>query len=170
MSKFEEMCEAATTAHKHFTEYSARCRQYMFSLVDGLVKYCQIPTTHITFMRWNKCEGELSQYLEAEEGKKWALVSAVEFDNVGTWCHLGVCITLNPSNPKSSRWVSFALCMSEQEGKPTVKIGDFGKQYQVDLKDARQCDQFYEEIVKMVKQCFDTHNRDSKAIGFNVGS
>jgi hypothetical protein len=173
MSKYEEMRDAADTARKNWSQNRDRCWGYISTLVNGLIAYCEIPEPldRITFLKWNEATGERRAYREAEDGMRYTLPGATVFDREDGYWHLGVCVTLSPPGTLPSQWVSFALCVTEHEGKPMVKIGIPGKPRQIDLNDPRQCNEFYESIVDNIKSSFsDSRKSDSKRIGFVVSS
>ena len=55
-SKYEEMCDIATTARKNWMAHRDRCRQYMASLVVGMLSYFGIPKERVRYLRWNEQE------------------------------------------------------------------------------------------------------------------
>ena len=173
MSKYEEMREVADTARKVWIQYRDHCWGYMSLLVNGFMAYCEIPVDmdHITFLKWNEDRGEeQGRYKQAEEGMNYTLLGATVFDSEDEYWHLGVCITLTPPNVLPPQWVSFALCVTERDGKPLVKIGVPGKPRQIDFADLEQCNAFYESIVENIKESFrDSKKSSSKKIGFVVG-
>ena len=169
MFKYEEMCEAAETARKKWIEYREHCWRDMGALVHGLATYCAIPIDRITFLRWNKAKGEAGKYTEAEEGMKYTLTGAMEYDDTDRFWRLGVCITLSPPGVIPEHYVSFALCLSQHDGKAIVKVGDIGKPYEIEFDRLAQCNDFYDGIVESVKQSFsDPQKPGPKTIGFKV--
>ena len=147
-SKYEEMCDVATTARKEWLARRERCRQYMVSLVTGMLSYCGIPQDRVAYLRWNEQE---ESYAEPEKGK-YLLPGAMSFDDSGD-CRLGVCIILTPPGTFPERWASFGLFVSEQDGKVLASVGP-KKPLPIDLKDSSQCNKFYDAIVNSVKQSF----------------
>jgi hypothetical protein len=171
VSKYEEIRDVAAAARKSWISQRDRCWSYMGNLVNGFVKYCGVPFGQITYLRSNEASGELRAYREPEDGGRYTLLRAIVFDDEDGYYHLGLCVTLTPPNVFPPQWVSFALCVTEKDGKPTVKIGFVGEPRQIDLNDASQCGAFYEGIVESLKQCFrDPKKSNSKTIGFGVSS
>jgi hypothetical protein len=138
MSKYLEMQKAVQDGMGMWEKYRERCYQHLAFLVKGFISYCQIPRENITFSPLNK---------KAEEGTKYYLVGASHYAVDGFW-HLGVCLNLG------LRTALIELCVSERNGKVFVKIGRDGKQREVDLADNTQCEDFYEGIIKIVKDFF----------------
>jgi hypothetical protein len=170
MTKYDEMCEAASTAASRWLQYRDRCWSHMALLVNGLMAYCGIPKDpeHVTFLKWNEATGEDRAYLEPGEGKMYAPLGAIEFDIEDSYWHLGVSITLTRPDLSPQR-VFFPLCVTEREGKLMVKLGANGKERQIDQNDPAQLDAFYEHIVEIVKQCFRAPRKPTtKPIGFVV--
>ncbi len=171
MSKYEEMREVAHATRRNWIQYRDRSWGYMAALVNGFMDYCEVPKDmdQITFLKWNEKTGEQRTYREAEEGQHYTLMGATVFDPEDGYWHLGVCITLTPPGTFPPQWVSFALCVTEHEGKPMVKVGVNGKPRQIDLNVQDQCKVFYDGIVENIKQSFgDSKKSDSKRIGFVV--
>jgi hypothetical protein len=122
-------------------------------------------------LRWNEKMGDLSRYLEAEDGRVYTLAGATVLNESDGFFHLGIRITLSPPEMFPPHSVFFALCVADHEGKAQVKTGHEGKPRLIDLSNANECDEFYDDIVKGVKQCFgDPQKPGSKIIGFSVDS
>lgn len=135
MSRYNEMCEAAAAGRKAFHEREKRCEQYMVTLVQGFVKYCEIPSQQIRLLRWNE---DKQQYTEPEQGGSYLLPNVI---------------------------------VSEDNGKPIVKVGRNGKTRQIDFNVPQQCNEFYENIVEMLKQVASEGPKStSNVIGFAVSS
>src|SRR5690242_982703 len=140
MSKYEEICDVAVKARKDWIARRERCWKYMASLTNGFIGYSGIPREQVTFLRSNEAKGEERTYLEAEPGRVYSLLGATVLDKEDDYYHLGVHITLGPASVLSALWISFALCVTEEGGKPKVKLGFSGEPRQLDLDDPRQCE------------------------------
>jgi hypothetical protein len=121
-----------------------------------MLSYSGIPKERVEYLRWNEQE---ESYSEPEQGK-YLLPGAMAFDDDGT-CRLGVCVFLTPPGTFPARWASFGLSVSEQGGKVLAQLGP-SKPVPIDLKDSRQCNEFYDSIVENVKRSF---TRAQKADG-----
>lgn len=159
------MCETARAAQKNRHAYRERCWQYMASVLNGFLTYSQIPSPNVTFLRWNGLAGENSHYEQAESGRRFTVPGATVLGEDGFW-NLGLSITLT-----AGTFVSFALFVSEQDGKPVAKVGAPGKTYALDFTDQQQCAVFYEDLVEKIKQCFgDPRKPQPRVIGFALES
>jgi hypothetical protein len=154
-SKYEEMCDVAKTARKNWLAHRERCRQYMASLVVGMLRYCGIPNDALKFSLWD----EASQTFIASEQDDLLYPAAMTFDENGD-CRLGIRIAL----PR--RWVSFGLFVSEKEGKVNVRLGP-DKETPIDLGNELECAKFYESIVANIKKVLTAPSDGSAtSIGF----
>lgn len=162
MTKYEEMCDTARTWVQNSQNRRFRCYEYLGKLFGGFLSYTQIPQSQTRYLRWNGLTDEDSRYEPAEEGMLYALPGAVVRDEEGFW-HLGISLNL-----AAGVSVFFALCTSEQEGKPLVKIGRYGKTSQIDLESQEQCNDFYEEMVRRIKDSLEDPQKAAKTFGFSV--
>jgi hypothetical protein len=160
-SKYEEMRGVEETARKNWVAHRERCRQYMASLVVGMLRYCGIPDDRVRYLRWNEEEGH---YSEPEQGQ-YLLPGAMVFDDAGD-CRLGVCIVFTPRGTFPERWASFGLFVSEQGGKVLAQLGP-DKPVPIDLKNQDECNEFYDGIVNRIKQSFtEPQKPGAESIGF----
>jgi len=170
MSKYEEICKANATVRENWSQYRDRSWQRLWSIVNGLEAYCEIPPEMVTFLRWNEGAGDARAYVEAENGMRYTLPGATVFDKDDGYWHLGLCITLSRPGAIPPQWVYFVLCVTELDGKPMVKVGVVGKPRQIDFDSPEQLNALYEYIFESVMKCFHDSNKDaSKPIGFVVG-
>jgi hypothetical protein len=65
------------------------------------------------------------------------------------------------------QYISFGLGVADSNGKAMVKIGN-GKAREIVFENQQECEDFYEEIVEMVKGCYRDRNPSSRPFGFNV--
>jgi hypothetical protein len=124
MPNYLDMCDTAKAARNEFIAYRDRCWRYLGSIINGLTEHCAIPRDQITFLKWNRHEGVDRKYLPPDSPTGLdSLPSAVEFDDLDGYMHLGVRICLTPHGPLPIQFVTFVLWVSEQNGAPLVKIG-----------------------------------------------
>ncbi len=116
------------------------------------------------YLAWNPAT---RVYAEAEDGKHHSAISAMEFDGDG-YCHLGFSINLARSGGSSANWASFGLVVSETDGKVSAKLSEMGKPYSINFDSAATCNEFYDLIVKEIKQAFANPHTHSP-IGFKFG-
>jgi hypothetical protein len=83
-SKYEEMCDVAKTARKNWNARRDRCRQYMATLITGLLRYCGIPNEAVKFARWDESS---ETFIEPEQGEL-SYPALMYFDETGD-CRLG---------------------------------------------------------------------------------
>ncbi len=165
VSKYDELCEVAANARKGWFARKTRCLQYTVTFINGLVTYCGIPKNmdQVSFLRWNE---DQQQYLAPENGGKYFIGGALEYDDEGDYWHLGLGISL-----AQQHWVSFGLCVSEtDDGKPTVRVSRVGKFHQIDFVDPQQCNEVYDSVVASLKEALQNPRKPKKGIGFDVGS
>lgn len=171
MTKYEEMCEAAKNARKEFLAYQQRSWGYFGAIINGLQTHCGVPVDKITYLKWNGHQEEARQYLAAEEGMKYALPGAIDYDEINGFWNLGILITVTPDNVFPKQWVTFALCIKEQNQTPLVKIGLDGKAQLVQLENLGARNQYCEMIAEQVIKAFsDPTEPGSKVIGFALGT
>lgn len=165
------MCAAAETARKRYLDAQQRCWGYLFSILGGLVEHCGVPDDQITFLRWNGLQGDERRYLPLEEGNVYTLTGATVFDESDGYWHLGLLIYLNPRNHLPRLHIVFALCVTERNDAPLVKVGIDGKPRTVFLNNPAARNQFCEEIVQRAISTFekaDYPKVSQQAIGFNL--
>jgi hypothetical protein len=154
-SKYEEMYDVAKTARKNWVAHRERCRQYMATLVTGLLRYCGIPNEVVKFSQWDEAS---ETFVMPEEGNV-LYPSIMAFDESGD-CRLGLCIAL------PGRFVSFGLFVSEKDGEVNVALGP-EKARPIDLGNELECAKFYERIVTDIKKGLTRSSGGSgKATGF----
>lgn len=169
MTKYEEICESSNNAIKRWGEYRDRCWQYHAAIVNGLVRYCEIPSDNVTFLKSNGLPGEERRYRQPEDRGMYTLPGAVTFEDDEFW-HLGFGITLSPKGHFPERWIGGVLCVTEENGQPVVKFGPQGKPQVIDFNNADQCTALYDEIFATLKARFDNPRQitKQKQIGFSV--
>jgi len=169
MSKYREICEAASNAGKSWINYRDASWKHISDLVNGFVRYCEIPLDRVAFWCWNERTDEERSYLPAEEGKKYTMFGATKFDRSDRCWHLAVCITLSEPGP-FEEWAAFLLCVTDAAGKAMARVGLQDKLRQIDLGDPSQCNQFYDDIVKALVEAFRGNQTPGpKTIGFTAG-
>jgi hypothetical protein len=170
MSKYQEMSDAAAQGRKDFIIYQGRSWQNLATLVAGLRSYCEIPPGQIKFLRWNGLTGDDRSFTEPHDGGKWSLPGAITFEEEDEYWHLGVCVTLTNPGTFPENWFSFELCVSERQGQLMVKIGVVGTPRVLDLSDAAQCADFYDEIVNDALERISEPRSKSRAkkMGFEI--
>src|SRR5207248_11791401 len=145
MSRFDEMCDALRAARNDWTEFERRSFSNMGLLVDGFIKYCEIPKGHFEFRRLNE---------EPKSGTLYSLPGAMHFGKDDYW-HLGLIVTLfTAPNELPQQRVLIELCLTEKGGKTVVRPGVDGLARQLDLRNQSECIDFYDEIVERVNQVF----------------
>jgi hypothetical protein len=171
MTKYEEMCAAAKTARNEFDAYRIRCVGYLGGIIGALQSHCGVPSGKITFLKWDGQREEPRNYLAADPPMKYALPGAMEYDEEDEFWHLGVSISLTENNFFPKQWVSFVLCVREQNQVPVVRTGLNGKAQvvRVDNEDARKkyCETLTDRIVETLR---DPAKPELKAIGFVLGT
>ena len=171
MTKYEEMCEAAKSARKEFLAYQERCWGYFFSIIGGLEDHCGVPEDKITYLKWNGLRDEKRRYLAAEPGVTYALPGTIDYDETDGFWHLGLRIVLGPDNVVPKPWITFALCVKEQNQTPMVKMGINSKPQAVHLDDENARNQYCEIITEQVVKSFSNPtDPGSKVIGFVTGT
>jgi hypothetical protein len=165
-SKYEEMCDVARTARTNWSAHHQRCRQYMASLVVGMLKYCEVPSERVRYLRWNREEETFS---EPEKGN-YFFPSAMVFDDAGD-CRLGLSFVLTPPEERfSEQWAAFGLYLFEKAGKVHAQLG-LNKPMPIDLNDTAQCNKFYDVVVDSIKRAFTEPQKPGAAsIGFKRSS
>jgi hypothetical protein len=170
MSKYEQMSAAAEKGRKDFYKFRDRSWNSLSKLVQGFVSYCEIPPGQITFLKWNGERDDLRGYTEAEDGRKWTFLGAIDFDEEDGFWHVGVCITLSKPGHFPQDWASYVFCVTESKGKTLVKIGLIGKPQAIDLSDQMTCGVLYQSVVdhilERVTEPLPTPK--AKGIGFEV--
>jgi hypothetical protein len=160
-SKYEEMCDVAKTARKNWSAHRDRCRQYMATLITGLLRYCGIPNEAVKFARWDESS---ETFIEPEQGDV-AYPALMHFDETAD-CRLGVYVTLTPPGTFPARWASFVLFVSEKNEKVYARLGP-DKAIPIDLNNELECAKFYEGIVANIKRAFTEPPDDRRdSIGF----
>jgi hypothetical protein len=172
MTKYEEMCDAAKTARDEFEAYRKRCGVYFWGLIGALQSHCGVPPEKFTFLKWNGEREEARQYLAAEPGMKYTLPGAIDYDELDGFWNLGVLTTLTPDNVFPKQWVTFVLCIKEQNQSPIVKIGLDGKTQVVDLSNVDARNQYCEILSEKIIEAFkgDPTKPAVKTIGFVLGT
>ena len=168
MSKYEQMYEACELTRREWFAHRDRCLGYITSLVNGFSDYCEIPYGRLTFLRSNDLSGEEKQYTQPDDGERYTLMDAIKYDEEDGYWHLGIGILLTPPGRLPSYWVSFALCVTENNEKATIKIGWAGKPLEICIEDSDQCDRFYEWVCENIKQSFGPRKSTQLPIGFDA--
>jgi hypothetical protein len=147
VSKFKEMCQARVQCTKRWGEYRERSYRNLATIAVGLRDYCEIPQACFSYSPLDK---------EPEEGMRYAIVGAIHFDGADNYWHLGVVIALTeaPSPFMQSRAL-LEIALREQAGKVLVKLGRNGTPREIDLTSEKQCAEFYDIIVGVVKQYYE---------------
>jgi hypothetical protein len=147
MTKYDEMCAAAAQERTDFNAYRERSLNNLLWLVRGFINHCEIPEGRLTFLRWNGQTGDDWKYTESADGGKWTLPGAISFDDEDRFWHVGLYVTLTSPDSGPENWVSFALCVAEEQGLVMVRVGFVGKLRQLDLTNPVECAGFCDEIV-----------------------
>jgi len=159
VTKYEELCELATANRENWLNAQNICRQGMIKLVQGFGTYCMVPANKAEYFEWNEETGDYDG-----SAIKNVPIAAMKFDDDG-YAHLGVAIKLTNSPGRSGNWVTFALVVSQEDGKLTAKLSEKGKPYPIDFNNVSVCNEFYEVIVQEIKQSL-ASPRSRSAIGF----
>lgn len=171
MTTYKEMCDVAALTRKEHNDYQQRAWGYFISIVKGLVEHCEIPDDRIVYMKWNGRVGEDRVYSMDRDGGRYTLVGAVDFDLSDGFWHLGVKIILTPANSFPHQYVTFLLCVNEQNKVPTVKIGLNAKPRIMHFENLTERDAFCDEIAdSIVKDFTEPQKPTDGRIGFSVGT
>jgi hypothetical protein len=137
MSKFDEMCYAYEEAKKKWAEYHARSQKQISTLSTGFVKYCEIP------------QGSFS-FVPAEGGKvdqHYTPLDAIKYEEDGYW-HFGWRMKLPHS-------IMTAILLKEIEPDVvSVRCGWEKQDRLIDLRDEKQCQEFYDVVVQRIKDFY----------------
>jgi hypothetical protein len=167
MSKYDELCQASREAERKGSEYRERCWRDMAAIVMGFVKYCGIPVERVTFLKSNGLPGDQRTFSAPDDGGRYTLIGATEYDKDDDFWNLGIYIDLRPPTILPPRWISFAFFLTEREHKTVVKLGALGKAHELDTSNRTQCEAFYDEVVDTLKGAMsDPRGKQAKAIGF----
>jgi hypothetical protein len=171
MTKYEEMCSAANNARKEFLDCQQRCWAYFYSIIGGLEDHCGVPKEKITYLKWNGQRDGTRRYLPAEPGITYTLPGAIDYDETDGFWHLGLRIVLGPDNVAPKPWVTFALCIKEQNQTPMVKVGIDGKPRTIFLDNENARNQYCEIITEEAVKAFSNPTEPGiKVIGFVTGT
>jgi hypothetical protein len=167
MSQYDEICRASSNAVKTWNEYRERSWGYLSMIVRGLITHCGVPQEKITFLRSNELPGEQRRYRPPEDRGLYTLPGAVTFDEEDNSWHLGVAITLSPAGTFPERWVGVVLCVTENNGQATVRLGKNGKPRTIDFNDPHQCADLCDEIAEFLRAAFDDPRKITEASSNN---
>jgi hypothetical protein len=168
MTRYQEMCEAASAARKNWLSRKDRCLQCFVSLVNGLITYCAIPEDQIVFLRVDKAAGEGGSLRPPKEGERVFPPNAVEYDKDKDQWSLDILIYVNPQRNFPRQYVTFGLFVTEKDGDLLVGVGPEEPRV-IDPSIQSQREEFCQGIVEAIRDSFE-HPRDPnpRGIGFTV--
>lgn len=143
VTKYAEICEVVQATRKSEDEYRDRCWKYMGTLLSGFLSYCAIPQERVMLLKWNGLRGDASKFTAPEDAGIYSMAGATVLDEDGFW-RLGLRISFG------SAAIAFAFWVGEQDGGPITKIAD--KTWKLDFSNQHQCEEFYDEVVRRVKE------------------
>jgi hypothetical protein len=147
MSKFDEMCAAYAALKTDWTAYQERCVRHYHKLVSGFMQYSGIPNNKLEIVPVNE---------EPRAGASYGIPGEMHFDKESRFWHLAFVLTLHiaPNVIYPQQRIRMIICLMEKAGKVYVKYDPEGDIKEIDLKDEKQCEEFYDFIVNRVKKYF----------------
>jgi hypothetical protein len=166
MANYNDMCNAARNAQLQTYTRKERAFASFSRILQGLITYCGVPQEAITFLKWNGEGEENRRYLPAEDGQLYSMQAATQFDDSDKYWHLGVRIRLS-----QLQFVTFALCVGDEDGTLKVKAGDRGKPQNLALDSDTEIKVLCDSIAEAVIQVYsDPKNSAMKDVGFSPNS
>ncbi len=166
MANYSDMCNAARNAQLQLYARKERAFASFSKILQGMITHCGVPQEAITFLKWNG-EGEENRlYLPAEEGQLYSMQAATQFDESDKYWHLGVRIRLS-----QLQFVTFALCVGEEDGALKVKAGNGGEPQNFALDSEAEIKMICNSIAEAVILVYsDPRNSTMKEVGFSPNS
>ena len=162
MANYSEMRDAALNAQQRFNGMRDRAYGCLGKVVQGLITHCQVPQDKITFLKWNGGLDEQRHYYPADAGQRYSLQGAAVFDDSDGYWHLGIRISLT-----QLQFVSFALCVTQQDGTIKVKTGVDAKPQTLNIDNEAELRAYCESIADKVIQVYaEPKSSESRTFGF----
>lgn len=152
-SKYQEMRDAVARAVADWSKYQERSYKNAAKLVNGFVKFCEIPDGQFRFVPLRE---------ELEDGVTHSIVGATHYDNDSYW-HTGLAFTLANFN------MTVEFCVKEEDGKLIAKAFRDDEPRELDLDNEAARNEFYNGIVKGITGHFQypmARDMSRKQIGF----
>ncbi|MDR3764444.1 MAG: hypothetical protein P4M01_10145 [Acidobacteriota bacterium] len=162
MANYNDMRNAALKSQQQFNSMQERVYSCFAKIVRGLITYSQVPQDAITLLKWNGSTSDERDYCPAEPGKMFTLPGATIFDDSDGYWHLGLCIGLT-----QLQFVSFVLCITEQDGAAKVKTGVSGKAQTLNFEDESSVRAYCESICEQAVRVYsEPTSSASRTFGF----
>ncbi len=135
MTKYEEMVHAAKDARREWNRRNEAVKDFVNDLLPKFTAYCEIPPEDIGLLPWD----EEAQMFQAKPGERHGIPQALSFDEENDEWRIGLVVYLSPS--------------SADGGLLVVRVANKMQQI-VNLSDPFQVTQFFDFLVKTIKESF----------------
>lgn len=159
-TRYEEMCEIAKSSNNQWNDFKRNSADFIHTLLDGFIVYCQIPDGKIELLKWNGEHDHLCDYLPPEQdGHRFTAYGAITYDPAENGWRMGVRLWLT-----NLHFVDFAISAVRQDGRVVAKFDR--KTYPVDPTSV-EATQLHEAMASAIKQSYrEPRDSDSRRVGF----
>lgn len=165
MTKYEEMRKAAVDRQRAWIEMRDRCFSYLGAFAGGLIRYIDVPTDRIEWLK--KAEEEEARYSPAEGGGHYTLPGAIQFCEEDGYWHLGLAITLSGPGVFPPLWYGFVVMLKEDGKDVLIKTGLEKKEWRIPPDRIGNCDEVFESVATIsLERLIQGSASQSKGIGF----
>lgn len=146
MSKFEEICQAYATSRKTYMEYRDACFGFSQTLLEGLIRYLEVPGGRIRLVPVNR---------EPDADAVYTLAGAMHLDEDTYW-HLGVLVDLSdPAGAYPPQAVLLKLLLKRHEATFFVRLGQDEEDFEVRDGHPQDLEAFLEHIYLSIKESYE---------------
>ncbi|MCP4581148.1 MAG: hypothetical protein GY839_05985 [candidate division Zixibacteria bacterium] len=145
MSKFNELCKFYSTARTNYFTYWHECSEFVTELLDGLMKYFDMPDDKLKFVPLRD---------KPEFGKSYSAKDSMHLEKDTFW-YLGLLLTLcGQIKNQPEETLVLPLLIKKIDDNYVVKLGPEGEAFEIHQDNAASCPAFYDNMYDQVKNTY----------------